>query len=190
MTEEQRVLRYAFFENLLNDYDQQRFNSIIFSDEKTFQSDIKRKTLVYRPPNSRYDPKYVSNDRLSGRISASYWGAIGIEGPVTDLVRVDGHFNSEKYLNVLKNQLVPSMNTFNNARIFMQDNWPIHTANVVMGYLSLQNFELMEWCPFSPDVNPIENVSAHMTRDWPKLSNRTPLALNNIIQERWNKLKK
>lgn len=155
---------------------------------KLFNRTLK-KTLVYRPVNTRYEPKYVSNDRLSGRISASYWGAISIDGPVTELVRIDGHFNSVKYLNVLKNQLVPSMNTFNNERIFMQDNSPVHTANVVMDYLSQQNFEVMEWCPFSPDVNPIENVWAHMTHDWPKLKNRTPLALNNVIQERWTKLR-
>lgn len=189
LTEDQRIQRYVFVKNLMEKYDQQHFNNIIFSDEKTFQSDVNRETLVYRPPKSRYDPKYVSNYRLSGRISASYWGAIGIDGPVTDLVRVDGHLNSIQYLDMLANHLVPTMNTFNNERIFMQDNSPIHTSNVVMDYLSQQHFGVMGWCPFSPDLNPIENVWAEMTRDWPKLVNRTQFALNNIIQARWTGLR-
>lgn len=46
LTEEQRIVRYAFFENILNNYSQQRLNSIIFSDEKTFQSDIKKNLSI------------------------------------------------------------------------------------------------------------------------------------------------
>lgn len=100
LTEDQRINRVAFFGSLLEQHDQNWFNKIIFSDEKTVQSDCERQIKVYRPKNARYDPKYVSSDRSSGRISASYWGAISVEGPVTNLIRIDGHFNSTKFLNV------------------------------------------------------------------------------------------
>lgn len=189
LTEDQRIHRYAFFESLLENHDQDWFNRIIFSDEKTFQSDCERQIKVYRPQNKRYDPKYISTSRLSGRISASYWGAISIEGPATNLIRIDGHFNKTKYMNVLKENLVPVMHAFNNNRIFMQDCSPIHTANVVMEFLSQQDFELLDWCPHSPDCNPIENVWSYITRDWPKLPHRTPQALDSVIQERWENLR-
>ena len=40
----------------------------------------------------------------------------------------------------------------------MQDNAPCHKAKVVMSYLSEQDFEMMDWPPQSPDLNPIENL--------------------------------
>ncbi|KAJ5267693.1 transposable element tc3 transposase [Penicillium angulare] len=42
----------------------------------------------------------------------------------------------------------------------MQDNAPVHTANVVKDWLREQPFEVMEWPPHSPDLNPIENLWA------------------------------
>jgi transposase len=45
---------------------------------------------------------------------------------------------------------------------FMQDNAPIHTARIVTNWL--RNFTqengmiLLDWPPYSPDLNPIENI--------------------------------
>lgn len=189
LNEDQRLTRVAFFEYFNENFNQECKNRIIFSDEKTFKSDFVRHTNVYRPRNTRYEGKYRCEDQLSGRISASYWGAIGLEGPFTDLVRIEGHFNSQKYLKVLEDHLVPAMSVLNNERFFMQDNSPIHTSEKVMNYLSDQKFQLLDWCPYSPDVNPIENVWACMTRDWPTMQNRTQQALDEIIQRRWTELK-
>lgn len=189
LSEDLRVIRYAYANYLLENYDQERFDKIIFSDEKTFQSDCQHKVLVYRPPSSRNKPQYVIHDRNSGRISASYWGAISVEGPATELVRIDGHFNQHKYVSVLRDHIVPLMKTYNDERVYMQDNSPVHTANMVMSFLSEQKFNVMDWCPRSPDLNPIENVWGLMTNDWPVLKNRTPLALDEIIQERWRNLR-
>ena len=41
---------------------------------------------------------------------------------------------------------------------FMQDNALCHKAKVVMSYLSEQDFEIRDWPPQSPDLNPIENL--------------------------------
>lgn len=81
------------------------------------------------------------------------------------------------------------MQKFDNNRIFMQDNSPIHTPKKVMDYLSRKKIELLTWCPYSPDCNPIENVWAYMTRDWPTLQNRTNAAMDEINKARWAKLR-
>lgn len=187
LSEEHRINRLAFCENLL-EWEIEKLNSIVFSDEKTFCSDVRWRSHVYRPYNMRYQPEYVKSEALSGRISACYWGAISIEGPVTDLVKIDGRFNQMKYVDIITNHLIPLMQ-LQPQLIFMQDNSPVHSANRCMELLGQQTFDTMEWAPLSPDLNPIENVWSYMIRDWPLMTNRTPNALDELVQERWNALR-
>lgn len=188
LSDEHRLNRIAFCENMLN-VDQNYLNRIIYTDEKTFCSDIERKKLVYRPYNSRFQPEYVASQTLSGRISAAYWGAIGRDGPISDLIRINGRFKSADYLNILDQNITPYMQRFDNQLIFMQDNSPIHTAGAVMEYLSTKPFELLISPPLSPDLNPIENVWAYITREWPQMEHRNIIALDELVQLKWNNLK-
>lgn len=127
LTEDHKINRVAFCQTLLENWDENKLTCIIFSDEKTFCSDIKWKKIVYRPINKRYDANYTKTQNLSGRISAAYFGAISIDGPVTDIVPIQGRFNSTMYLNILKKHIRPLMQQ-NRTRIYMQDNSPVHTA--------------------------------------------------------------
>lgn len=190
-TPEHRINRIAFCEVLLEQWDDDKLESIIFSDEKTFCTDVSWRSKVWRSYNTRYDPQYVKVDDKSGRITNNYWGAIGIDGPLTPIVRIEGHFNAAKYINILRNHVVPIMDSFvneNDPRIFMQDNSPVHTADSVMAFISRQNFELMEWPPKSPDLNPIENVWSKMTYAWPQIHPRNEENLDAAVKERWNAL--
>jgi transposase len=42
--------------------------------------------------------------------------------------------------------------------IFMQDNAPVHTAQIIYGLLKELGINTMIWPPYSPDLNPIENL--------------------------------
>ena len=67
---------------------------------------------------------------------------------------------------------------------FMQDNAPCHKAKVVMSYLNEQDFEIMDWPPQSPDLNPIENL-------WVKVMERNPTNSEDLwvkLQEVWSKI--
>ncbi|OQD67364.1 hypothetical protein PENANT_c321G09592, partial [Penicillium antarcticum] len=41
-----------------------------------------------------------------------------------------------------------------------QDNAPVHTAYIVRDALNELQCDIMEWPPYSPDLNPIENLWA------------------------------
>ena len=41
---------------------------------------------------------------------------------------------------------------------FQHDNDPKHTSNLVKKYLLDQDYEVINWSPLSPDLNPIENM--------------------------------
>lgn len=188
LTETHKRNRMAFCRNLLESWDDAALNSIIFSDEKTFSTDIRWKKKVFRPDSQRYNENYVKTLNLSGRINAAYWGAISINGPCTEIVKINGKFKSQQYLSILKKHLVPAM-TANAGSIYMQDNSPVHKAKIVMTYLENRPFEVMEWPPMSPDLNPIENVWAYMTFNWPQMMNRSNDALNDLVQTKWEELK-
>ena len=40
----------------------------------------------------------------------------------------------------------------------MQDNAPIHTSNVVKEWLESHGIHILEWPPYSPDLNPTEHL--------------------------------
>lgn len=136
-------------------------------------------------------PEYLKERDRSGRITNNYWGAIGYEGPLTNLIEIEGRFNSVRYARVLRRNVIPMMNRFledGAPRIFMHDNSPVHTADVVMTLLSRQRFEVMDWPPKSPDLNPIENVWSHMEYGWPQIHPRNAENLHAVVQDRWNAL--
>jgi transposase len=40
----------------------------------------------------------------------------------------------------------------------MHDNAAIHTAHIVQDWFAENNIQTVEWLPYSPDLNPIENL--------------------------------
>lgn len=83
-------------------------------------------------------------------------------GRRTDLVVMEGDPDSprggvtaKRYLAVLEEYL-PTILEYNS--IFMHDNAPIHTARIIENWFFEQGIEIMDWPPYSPDLNPIENL--------------------------------
>ena len=61
-------------------------------------------------------------------------------------------------------KLLPEMLDKFPARVFMQDNARTHILEAITDWLKSKGYTVMEWPPYSPDLNPIEMV-------WKKLKN-------------------
>ena len=48
--------------------------------------------------------------------------------------------------------------------IFQQDNAPCHRARATKIWFENNNIDCMNWPPLSPDLNPVENLWADMSR--------------------------
>lgn len=86
------------------------------------------------------------------------WGAFCSKG-VEKLVKIDEKLKGAGYVNILKENLRPSLKKMHTRRyIFMQDNNPKHTSRIAKEYFAENNIELLDWPAQSPDINPIENL--------------------------------
>ena len=90
-----------------------------------------------------------------------FWAAFGW-GIRTELVPMRGDTESKRggvtarrYIEVLEEYL-PTI--LENDSIFMQDNAPIHTARIVKAWFQERDIDIVNWPPYSPDLNPIENL--------------------------------
>ncbi len=80
----------------------------------------------------------------------------------TEMVAMEGNPTSKRggvtaqaYCAVLDEHLPTVLDA---DSIFMHDNARIHTARHTKKWLKENNIEVMEWPPYSPDLNPIENL--------------------------------
>jgi hypothetical protein len=124
----------------------------------------------------RLQPGMVEPKKCGKQKSKMFWAAFGY-GLRTTLVPMDGDSASARggvtarvYREVLSRHLPPILGAFS---IFMHDNAPIHTAHIIRDWLREHGVEVMEWPPYSPDLNPIENIwallKAEMYRLYPEL---------------------
>lgn len=192
LTEAHKTARMNYCRYMLNTFKEENFQKIIFTDEKTFRSDESRSVRVYRPKGKRYERQFICEDTLSGHLSASYWGWISCAGP-GELVATGTNFNSVSYLDILDSVAFPSIEAqFGNINniVFMHDNAPIHTANIVTQYLGSRQVVVLPHPPCSPDLNPIETIWSVLERDRPKLIERTHAGLNAHVFNRWESLRR
>ncbi len=120
-----------------------------------------RTEWVFRHPGEKYEKWAVQGKPTFSRVKKMFWAAFAWDRR-TDLgvmngdpVSKRGGVTAKAYTAVLQEYLPTILDA---DSIFMHDNARPHTAKLMQKWLKDNAVEVMEWPPYSPDLNPIENL--------------------------------
>jgi transposase len=100
--------------------------------------------------------------------------------------------NATRFVNILKTHLLASADllfteTPRQQWWFLQDNAPTHKALVTRAFLHNHGITCLDFPPYSPDLNPIENLWQHIEKRVEERGPNTIEALQDVIAEEWTK---
>lgn len=149
----------------------------------------KKATKIWRTRNTALAEGNVVSTVKHGGGSVMVWGCMAAGG-VGNLTFIESTMNKIDYLNILKNNLRPSVEKLSLDRswVFQQDNDPKHTAKVVKEWMLYHVPKQLDHPPQSPDLNPIEHLWEHLDRQIRKKTITSKDMLKAAISEEWQKI--
>jgi DDE superfamily endonuclease len=142
---------------------------IIFGDESSVERGAGgQRQWAWRTAEKKWAPQFVQTYSKGHDISIMVWGAIWLGGR-SDLVIMTrdeeakrNGYSANSYIDVLDQTIE---RYWQPGMTFMQDGASIHTAKKVKEWFTDRAIPVLDWPPYSPDLNPIEHVWVKM-KQW------------------------
>lgn len=192
LTEDNSVARLRFAERYVHE-NVDFWRSVIFSDEKTFTSVSAEGRHCWRTSGTRFEAEHIQEQARSDRVSVSFHGWMWFGGP-GELVTIEGHLNSEEYVNILETSFLPAVHMYAIPEPLpiwlVQDRSPIHTSHLARNWFSRHpEVRLIDWPPKGPDCNPIENLWGIMMQEW-GVEEKTRQSVERKAREVWEGIRR
>jgi hypothetical protein len=166
---------------------------VIWSDEakiNRFQSD--GRSWYWSHDGDSLQSHYVKETLKHGGGSIMVWGCMTAHGPGY-LCKLERRMDQHVYKEILEDELCRTVEYYGmevDQVVFQQDNDPKHTAKSIKEWLAEQRFDVLEWPPQSPDLNPIEHLWAHLKQQLNKYETAPKgiIELWSRVEEEWNKI--
>lgn len=166
-----------------------RWNSVIYSDEKAFNLDGPEGWSSYWH-DLRKEDITMSKRKFQGG-SVKIW--IGFSyAQKASIGTYTGPFTSKKYIKLLSKHFIPLYHNLSencdNDVLFQQDNDSRHKSEATMEWLDEHGVSLLDWPANSPDLAPAENIFGILARAVyaEKSSYNTKGELEDAIRACWD----
>jgi hypothetical protein len=181
--------RLSFAEGYAN-WSEDDWARVIFSDETHIEVYGRSRVWVQRPRGKAFDPQYMTQ-RIPHSERVSLWGCFCARGVGQAEIFVD-EFDATKYVDILQHNLIQTALHFypREAWWFQQDNAPQHTSNLAKRWFHNHGVNLIDFPPYSPDLNPIENLWNILKARIEKRLARTREEVERVLKEEWEALDK
>jgi transposase len=180
------------------------FDKVLWTDESLVKKDNDcRRKRVFRRQNTteKYAPKNIQGKKKGGGPSQMVWGCF-VGNRLGPLFMVENIIKKEVYIHLLAESLLPFIDLLHEEGIheviFQQVNASSHTAAITSKWLKTMaqqlGFTIMQFPVNSPDLNPIENVWAHLKTELYRRYPDTmylkgpPNTIKQILQDRLNEI--
>jgi hypothetical protein len=181
--------RLAFAEGYAN-WTVADWGRVIFSDETHIEVYGRSRVWVQRPSGAAFDPQYMC-ERMPHADRVSLWGCFCARGVGQAEIFV-GEFNAAKYVDILQHNLLQTaLHFYPKEHWWMQqDNAPQHTSHLAQRWFHNHGVDLIDFPPYSPDLNPIENLWSILKARIEDRLARTVDEVERILKEEWETLGK
>jgi transposase len=165
-----------------------------FADEKIFWGEgFWGQVFVRRPKGEALNPDYcVDEDPHPTKVSA--WACFSGHG-LGYMYIFNENMDAKMLQGILGTHLIESAELHFDIEHaerwwFLQDNAPQHKSVLVRTWLFNNGIQCIDFPPYSPDLNPIENLWADLARRVEQFQCDTMEELQDIVAEEWKKTPK
>jgi transposase len=166
-------------------WNESQWNNVLFSDETYIVLGGNGQVWVQRPEDTAYLEQFmIQRDFHPEKIA--FWGCFSNQGIGASRV-FDGNMDSRLLTDTLTRYMKPHARATWPAQqwYFLQDNAPYHTSHESQAWLHNNGIDCINFPPYSPDLNPIENLWADLKRRIELRCASSSTELRQILTEEW-----
>jgi transposase len=184
--------RLSFAEGYKN-WTEKQWERVLFADEAVIQGEGGMKggrQWVRRPigTSDAFKSEYVHHS-ISHPKQLNIWACFSASGLGYCYI-YNETLDAKSFVHILDTHLLPSADllfteTPRRQWWYLQDNAPTHTARMTRKWLHNHGIICLDFPPYSPDLNPIENLWQHIEK---RVEERVPTTideLQDVVAEEW-----
>jgi transposase len=195
--DEDRRKRLSFAEGYKK-WTEEQWERVLFADEAIIEGaggSSGGRRWVRRPPGSREAFKHeYCTDKQAHPVKLHVWACFSARGLGYCYISEET-LDGKRLKRILDTHLLASAQLHFNQDPpepwwLLQDNAPTHTSRAVQQWLHNHGVSCLDFPPYSPDLNPIENLWVNVEKRVEERAPKTVEELQNIIAEEWKNTSK
>lgn len=191
--EEEEIRKRLSFADGYKNWTEDQWETVLFADEAIIEGaggKCSGRQWVRRPPGTleAFKPEYCV-DKQAHPMKLNVWACFSGRGLGYCHI-FEENTDARLLKHILNNHLLPSAKLLFKQEPpeswwLLQDNAPTHKSRMVQEWLFNHGVQLFDFPPYSPDLNPLENLWADIEKRVAARAPKTVEELQDVIAEEW-----